>query len=122
MTNVVFDEVRPKVLCIKAVIERQGPSTKNVSPGYFHRKIEPKEILAVLFIPRLLVVFTWQLKNLVTALCTHMKLIIDHCRLQGVKKERLLVVYVCPVCCGSQNSKNVLFCSIMISLQKSTLT
>ena len=44
----------------------------NVVPGYFHRiiieeKIEPKEILSCL-IPRLLVVFTWQLEIFKTAL------------------------------------------------------
>ena len=43
----------------------------NVVPGYFHRiieeKIEPKEILSC-FIPRLLVVFTWQLEIFKTAL------------------------------------------------------
>ena len=42
-----------------------------MAPGYFHRKIEekiePKEISSCL-IPRLLVVFTRQLKILVTAL------------------------------------------------------
>ena len=43
MTSVVFDEVRPKVLCIRAVIKRQGLATKNVSPSFFHRKIEEKE-------------------------------------------------------------------------------
>ena len=39
----------------------------NVFPGYFQRKIEPKEILSCL-IPRLLVVFTRQLEILVTTL------------------------------------------------------
>ena len=44
-------------------------------------------------------------------------------RLQAVKKwERQLVVYVCRVCCGSKNSKNVSFRSIMISLEKSVST
>ena len=80
-----------------------------------------KEIPGCL-IHHLLVVFTRQLKNLVTALCIHTKLIIVCCRLQGVKKERLLVVCVCRICCGSQMSKNVLFRLIMISLEKSILT
>ena len=43
------------------------PATMNVAPGYFHRKIEeekkePKEIRSCL-IPRVLVVFTRQLKS-----------------------------------------------------------
>ena len=42
------------------------PPTMSVVSGYFHRrKIEPKEIPRCL-IPRLLVVFTWQLEILVT--------------------------------------------------------
>ena len=39
-----------------------------------------------------------------------------------LKNERLLVVYVCCVCCGSKNSKDVSFRSIMISLEKSVST
>ena len=54
-------------------------------------------------------------------LCIHTKLIFLCCRLWEVKKERLLVVYVCQVCYRSKN-KNVLFCSIMISLEKSVST
>ena len=57
----------------RAVIKRQGPGISN---GYYERgpqllssenrrKIEPKEIPNCL-IPRLLVVFTWQLEILVT--------------------------------------------------------
>ena len=42
-------------------------ATKNVVPGYFHRKIEPKEIPSSLT-PHLLVVFTRQLEILVKAL------------------------------------------------------
>ena len=42
-------------------------TVKNVAPGYFHREIESKEIPSCL-IDRLLVVFTWQLEILVTAL------------------------------------------------------
>ena len=42
-------------------------ATKRVAPGYFYWKIEPKEIPSRL-IPRLLVVFTWQLEILVTTL------------------------------------------------------
>ena len=38
------------------------------------------------------------------------------------KNERLLVVYVCRVCCESKNSKNVSFRLIMISLEKSVST
>ena len=40
------------------------------------------------------------------------------------KRERLLVVdlYVCPVCFGSKNSEDVLFCSIMIPLENSVPT
>ena len=37
------------------------PASLNITPGYFHRKIEPKEIPNCL-IPRPLVVFTWQLE------------------------------------------------------------
>ena len=44
-----------------------SPATKRVAPGYFYWKIEPKEIPSRL-IPRLLVVFTWQLEILVTTL------------------------------------------------------
>ena len=55
-------------------------------------------------------------------LCIHTKLIIVCRRLRAVKSERLLVVYVCRVCCGSKNSKNVSFRSIMISLEKSVST
>ena len=55
----------------RVVIKRRGrgfpPAIKNVAPAYFHRKIEkkiePKEIPSCL-IPRLLVVFTWQLEKL----------------------------------------------------------
>ena len=43
------------------------PAIMNVFPGYFQRKIEPKEIPSCL-IPRLLVVFTRQLEILVTTL------------------------------------------------------
>ena len=42
-------------------------ATMNVAPGYFHRKIESKEIPSCL-IDHLLVVFTRQLEILVTAL------------------------------------------------------
>ena len=42
-------------------------TTMNMALGYFHRKIEPKEIPSC-FIPRLLVVFTQQLEILVTSL------------------------------------------------------
>ena len=55
-------------------------------------------------------------------LCIHTKPITVCRRLQAVKKERRLVVYVCRVCCGSKNSKNVLFRSIRISLEKSVST
>ena len=48
-------------------------------------------------------------------LCIHTKLNIVCRRLRAVKKERPFVVYVCRVCCGSKNSKNVLFPSIMIN-------
>ena len=41
--------------------------TMNMALGYFHRKIEPKEIPSC-FIPNLLVVFTRQLEILVTSL------------------------------------------------------
>ena len=44
-----------------------SPATKRVALGYFYWKIEPKEIPSRL-IPRLLVVFTWQLEILVTTL------------------------------------------------------
>ena len=37
------------------------PASMNITPGYFHRKIEAKEIPNCL-IPRPLVVFTWQLE------------------------------------------------------------
>ena len=58
-----------------SLIKRRGPG---ISPGYYvhlprllskenERKIEPKEIPSCL-IPRLLVVFTWQLEILVTTL------------------------------------------------------
>ena len=50
------------------------------------------------------------------------ELIIVYHRLWAVKKEKLLVVYVYRVCCGSKNSKNVLFQLIMISLKKSIST
>ena len=57
-----------------AVIKSRGlgfpPATMNVTPGYFHRKIEPKEIPSCL-IPHILVVFTQQLEILVTALYMH---------------------------------------------------
>ena len=57
-----------------AVIKSRGlgfpPATMNVPPGYFHRKIEPKEIPSCL-IPHILVVFTQQLEILVTALYMH---------------------------------------------------
>ena len=57
-----------------AVIKSRGlgfpPATMNVAPGYFHRKIEPKEIPSCL-IPHTLVVFTQQLEILVTALYMH---------------------------------------------------
>ena len=60
---------------IRAVMKSRGPG---ISPGYYEcgpwllllenrRKIEPKEIPCCL-IPRLLVVFTWQLEILVTSL------------------------------------------------------
>ena len=60
---------------IRAVIKSRGPG---ISPGYYEcgprllllenrRKIELKEIPCCL-IPRLLVVFTWQLEILVTTL------------------------------------------------------
>ena len=60
---------------LRAVIKRRG---LGISPGYYERgpwllskenrrKMEPKEIPSCL-IPRLLVVFTWQLKILVTTL------------------------------------------------------
>ena len=49
-------------------------------------------------------------------LCIHSKLIIACRRLWAIRKERLLEVYVCCVCCRSNNSKDVLFPSIMISL------
>ena len=60
---------------IGAVIKSRGPG---ISPGYYEcgprllllenrRKIEPKEIPCCL-IPRLLIVFTWQLEILVTTL------------------------------------------------------
>ena len=60
---------------VRAVIKRQGlgcPSaTKKLAPSYLHRKIEekmePKEILNCM-IPCRLVVFTWQLEIVVTAL------------------------------------------------------
>ena len=57
-------------------------------------------------------------------MCIHTKMIIVCRRLQAVKKkrERLLVVYVCHVCCGSKDRKNVLFRSIMVSLEKSVST
>ena len=48
-------------------------------------------------------------------LCIHTKLNIVCPRIRAVKKERPFVVYVCRVCCGSKNSKNVLFPSIMIN-------
>ena len=52
-------------------------ATTNLAPGYFHRKIEEKQdqkkSLAGL-IPRLLVVFTWQLEILVTTLHLQSKL------------------------------------------------
>ena len=51
-------------------------------------------------------------------LCIHTKLIIVRRRLQAVRKERLLLVYVCHVCFGSKNSKNVLFRSIMMAWKK----
>ena len=54
----------PQALKLRAVIKRWGP---RISPGYFQRKIEPKEIPSCL-IPRPLVVFTRQLEILVTAL------------------------------------------------------
>ena len=50
----------------RVVIKSWGPG---ISPGYFWRKIEPKEIPSCL-IPRLLVIFTQQLEILVTNL-TH---------------------------------------------------
>ena len=43
-----------------------SPAAMNVSPGYFHSKIEEK--FPSCFIPCLLVVFTQQLEILVTAL------------------------------------------------------
>ena len=49
---------------IRAVIKIWGPG---ISPSYFYRKIEPKQIPSCL-IPHLLVVFTQQLEILVTAL------------------------------------------------------
>ena len=56
-------------------------------------------------------------------MCIHTKMIIVCRRLRAVKKrERLLAVYVCQVCCASKNRKNVLFRSIMISLEKSVST
>ena len=57
-----------------AVIKSRGLgfplATMNVAPGYFHRKIEPKEIPSCL-IPHILVVFTQQLEILETALYMH---------------------------------------------------
>ena len=57
-------------------------------------------------------------------MCIHTKMIIVCRRLRAVKKkrQRLLVVHVCRVCCGSKNSKNLLFRSIMMLLEKSVLT
>ena len=57
-------------------------------------------------------------------LCIHMKLIIVCSRLQAVKKKRetAFTLYVCHVCFGSKNSKDVLFCLIMILLEKSVST
>ena len=52
----------------KAVIKRRGPG---ISPGYFLRKIEEtkhQKKIPSCFIPRLLVVFTWQPEILVTSL------------------------------------------------------
>ena len=49
-----------------------SPTIMNMSPGYFHRKIEkkmePKKIPSVNYIPHLFVVFTQQLEILVTSL------------------------------------------------------
>ena len=41
-------------------------------------------------------------------LCIHTKMSIVCRRLRAVRKERLLVVYVCRVWCGSKNGKNVI--------------
>ena len=50
----------------------------------------------------------------------------NHCLSQTAtsqkKKERLLIIYVCRVCRGSKNNKNVLSRSIMISLEQSVST
>ena len=56
-------------------------------------------------------------------LCIHTKLIIVCRRVQAVKKsETALSLYVCRVYLRSKNSKDVLFRSIMISLEKRVLT
>ena len=67
------------------------PATMNVVPGYFHwkiqcrRKIEPKEIPSS-SIPHLLVVFTWQLEILVTALGKPIHSVVD-VHVKGIEKQ-----------------------------------
>ena len=56
-------------------------------------------------------------------ICIHTKLIIVCCGLGAVKKrETARSLYVCRVCLGSKNSKDVLFRSITIKLEKSVST
>ena len=54
--------------------------------------------------------------------CIHTKLIIVCPKLREVTKDRLLPIYVCRLCYGSKNNKDVLFHSIRISFDKSVST
>ena len=67
------DNVRESGLSLRTESWGFPRATKNVAPGYFHRKIEPKEIRSCLIL-HLLDIFTQQLEILVTTLMNYLTL------------------------------------------------
>ena len=64
---IVTDNIHESGLSLRAGSQGFPWATKNVAPGYFHRKIEPKEIPSCLIL-HLLDIFTHQLEILVATL------------------------------------------------------